>query len=200
MEQTNNDIVYVIDAADILVKVNLGWDNFAEANEGITIYSNHIVGKSLWSYITGKDTQKIYQELLALVRQKQKPITLPYRCDSPELRRFMSMTITPLENKAVQFSNHTLKTVPRPPHHFKLSKLYEGQAIILRCSLCNRLKVKSAFLELEEALDKGELLNDNKPIIITYTVCQECSDHILEKQLFYQQLNRDLAILREGMN
>ena len=91
-EETN--FVQRIDATDNICYVNTAWCRFAEEN-GCPDLPQQVIGTPLWNWIAGKETKHILRQLLAKVRSTQSSIELPFRCDSPAIRRFLRLQIQP---------------------------------------------------------------------------------------------------------
>ena len=79
--------VYRIDASDTITYVNPEWIRFAEANDAPDLTADAVVGKSIWAFIHGADTQSLYKELFRNLRSHPSEIMIPFRCDSPTIIR-----------------------------------------------------------------------------------------------------------------
>ena len=91
-------IEYRIDHHDRILQVSDSWRRFAVENNA-PVKVLEAVGDSLWDHIYDSGTQDLYSLLLDSVRLSQQPLSFPYRCDSPSVKRFMAMTMVcePLE-------------------------------------------------------------------------------------------------------
>ena len=81
---------YEIDASDVITQVNRHWEEFAEANDAPGLGAR-VVGTWLWKHFAGMEVKYIYRTLLERVRESGQSVSIPFRCDSPELRRRMSL-------------------------------------------------------------------------------------------------------------
>ena len=106
-------VCYEIDDEDVICSLNPAWLNFAAANGVSGLDPEHVLGQQLWDYIKGEDTADLYRLLLNHVRASRKAVSFPYRCDSPELRRFMRMSIHPISKDRVEFPNICRGCEPR---------------------------------------------------------------------------------------
>ena len=97
-KQHCNDINvnYTVDSDDVIVRINDAWDSFAEANDASKLDRSTVLGKPLFHYISGDATRMFVWSIFNNVRIRQEEYIRQYRCDSPELKRYMKMTITPL--------------------------------------------------------------------------------------------------------
>ena len=97
--------IHQIDSEDIIIHVDEVWLVFGRANWINRLTAKDIVGTSLWEFISGVDAIHLWKNLLAAVRKSAKSVSLPYRCDSPQTKRYMSMSIVPLSDGIIEFSN-----------------------------------------------------------------------------------------------
>jgi hypothetical protein len=98
---------YEVDGVDRLVRVNDAWSSFATANGGLHLVAHRVIGRSLWDFIAGEATRQVYKSLLRRVRDGGHS-RFAYRCDAPERRRFMEMTMTATPAGHVRFESRTL--------------------------------------------------------------------------------------------
>lgn len=167
-------VSYWLDPADRIVNVNLSWDLFARANGGNhQLLSSEIQGRSVFTFITGDQTRMYLEALLQHARFLNRSISRNYRCDSPTLKRFMSMSITPVTASLVQLDHTLLKCEPfEQPIMYRHEPDPQAQALP-RCSVCTRLMIKGVWLSPEDAEILG-LLTPGKPLPVTYRICPSC--------------------------
>lgn len=101
--QYHDEIVYQIDEKDLLIFVNDHWDSFAEANGSRNLVGLNLYKQPIWNFIQDIETKHLHQTLLKKVRTDNAILDLPFRCDSPTLRRFMQMNIAPLADGGVEY-------------------------------------------------------------------------------------------------
>jgi hypothetical protein len=192
----NNTISYWLDENNIIRRVDEGWDNnLDETTRSERTTSSGIIGKPLFEFICDDTTRMYMQALLQLIRVKPQTLLRPYRCDTPEHKRFLQMRISCDDQGWVQISHEFLKselrakrvlfkTVPSgqvPTSQQPDSKLAEEQThsaenlenIFIRCSLCNRLHdVELGYWrEIEDISLVADL---EQPIPVRYGVCLKC--------------------------
>jgi hypothetical protein len=171
-------IVYEVDGDDRLCALNPAWAEFAEANGATGLIPEQVLGQSLWSFIVGEETATLYRSLLEVLRRTQRPITFHYRCDSPDMRRFMCMTVTATGQRHIVFESVLVRAEQRDR---AVHLHYAGIAanpMALRCSMCNRLKFGGVWMDVAEAFRQGEVLNTEIALRIAYTICPSCGDTI----------------------
>ena len=89
------DVVYHIDALDMITDVNDAWVEFARRNDGESLTRQAVVGSDLWTYVSGAEIRHIYGQMIGEVRAG-RDVSIPFRCDSPTVRRFHQMRMTAL--------------------------------------------------------------------------------------------------------
>ena len=86
------DSAYVIDRANRVVAVDDGWIAFAIGNDAPDL-PGRVLGANLWTFIANATVQDLYSALFQRIRATGREITIPFRCDSPSVRRFMKLTV-----------------------------------------------------------------------------------------------------------
>lgn len=165
----------VVDADNIICAVGEGWSAAAEqGNAAETLAQHQVVGKPLAQFIGNDTTRMYYDAVLKLCRLRGEAMSREYRCDSPTHQRFMSVTLTPLEEGKVEM-RHTL--LREYPFNFALKLACSGadKALpgrgVLRCSLCNRLYDREQELWQEPA----QLVREQSlSLTVIHTVCPDC--------------------------
>lgn len=167
-------VCYRIDAGDVMRSVNQAWVLFAEANGVDTLKPEQVVGCRLWNFIVNEETVTLYKLLLRHVRRTARPVSFPYRCDSPELRRYMLMTVRPLEDNAIEFESVLERFEVRQRSIQRTFAAFGARPLVLCCSCCNKLRIQGRWLEAVEAIQQGEILNTDLPLQVAYAVCGDC--------------------------
>ncbi len=163
---------YWLDQQDRIVEVSAEWDAFAEANEGLCVAAL-VKGQSLWDHIADSPTLRWMEALVAQARLAGE-LTQEYRCDSPNRKRFMRMSIRCLSDDRLEVRHELLREeVLDPPVVVEPATTdYEGS--VHRCSCCNRLQFSNAWLEPDYAASEG-FVPAGHPLMIVYTVCPACT-------------------------
>lgn len=173
-EAVGQIVSYWLDPADRIIKVNPLWDRFALTNGGeARLLSAEIQGRRVFDFITGDQTRMYLEALLQHARFLHRSVIRSYRCDSPTLKRFMSMSITPVTASLVQLDHTLLKCEPlEQPIAYRHEPDSQAQTLP-RCSVCTRLLIKGSWLSPEDAEILG-LLTFSKPVPVTYRICPAC--------------------------
>ena len=166
---------YQVDARDIMTSVNAEWLAFAAENNARELQESAVLGRSLWDFVAGGETIRLYQTLLARIRMTQHAVVLPFRCDSPTLQRHMRMTITPEDSEEIRFECVIDKV--RPTAH--LAVLDPAQARsrdhLDMCSCCKRIDIEPlGWLEVSEVVGRLNLFEAVQVPTMRQTVCREC--------------------------
>ncbi|MBI1387428.1 MAG: hypothetical protein GC154_03165 [bacterium] len=170
-----------IDAEDRLVYTDDGWREFAIDNHYSLFYEQHLMGYTLWSFISDKTLIHLYQSLLHCVRLARKPAKTRYRCDSPGVLREFEMTIRPLENGGAEFENRLIRISKRPM--IRLLDIFapRGPEWVTMCSRCKAIKTPGGWQELEQAALELSLFQSDPLPEITHGLCEACYEVMLEE-------------------
>ncbi|MBN2644681.1 MAG: hypothetical protein JXR59_04315, partial [Desulfuromonadaceae bacterium] len=115
-------------------------------------------------------------------RLRNEPLTRDYRCDSPTHQRYMRVTLYPEGDGSILMKHETLREVPfshpvviRDMSRESPAPAQIASARVLRCSMCNRLKLKEA-----ETWSSPETLSEHetKTFHVIHTVCPDCRSTI----------------------
>lgn len=180
MEKLNHPEKYVhrVDKNDIIIAVSENWQSFAQDNLGASsLFPENIIGSSLWDHIRDSETKHLYEMILQKVREHHQQATFSFRCDSPEQRRFLKLTVIPLEDGSVDFESQTIKTELRKPVELLRSDVERSEETIRICSMCKKIAMsKTDWEELEFAVQKLKLFEKTRLPQFTHGICQSCYD------------------------
>ncbi len=172
---------YTIDRDDRITGVSDNWLAFAVDNDGAdTCHPDRIVGHLLWKFINDIETRTIYRMILETVRVKQRRVSFPFRCDSPDKRRYFEMTVVPEKEAHVEFLSHLRKTKPRPALKLFDAKAGRSDEKIRICSMCRKIEVaEHKWVEAEKAVSSLKLLAQDHLPILSHGICLLCFDMVL---------------------
>ncbi|MBD3331236.1 hypothetical protein GF356_00175 [candidate division GN15 bacterium] len=173
---------YSIDTNDQLISFSANWDGFACANESRHLQASHIKEHSLWEFISNRETVALYRELLTCLRDRGTSAGFHYRCDSPDLRRFMHMDISADEQGFVTFVSQVVRTEPRATIEVLLPDAERSEELLVMCGWCKKVRVDSTWVEIEAALEPLQLM-DRWPLpAISHGICEQCAE-AMERQI-----------------
>ena len=185
------DTAYVIDPADRVVAVDDGWIAFANENDAPDL-PERVLGASLWTFIANDTVQGLYSALFKRIRTTGRGITIPFRCDSPSVRRYMRLGIgrgdgpsgtllcraalLRVERQAVPFHAVTpsLWSTAPPPWD-------ESDGVVMNgCSWCRRVNA-NGWREIDDALTRLPTLFTEPVGLRTTGLCPACARQMLEQ-------------------
>ena len=173
-QEEDDSFVYRIDAENRLSFVASAWLDFARENEAAHLSPEAVKGESLFSFIADPETQHLYKAIIDKVRTTQVSVIVPFRCDSPGLRRFMVLHISPLARGAIQFEGKLMREEPREHVPLLDPVRARSEEMIVACSWCKRIEVDEAWLEIEEAVRRLALFDQPSLPQITHGICGDC--------------------------
>lgn len=175
-------ISYRVDVSDRIVSASDSWDVFAAENKAPGLSKEEVLGRTLWDFIEGSETRHIFRLLLSKARACFSVMKVPFRCDSPEMKRFMEMEIRPLPDGSIDFVCTTLRTEARTPVAFidpDLDRSNEWRTI---CSWCKRVKMPGGeWAELEDAVRRLDLFGAKNPPQMSHGICPEDQERAIRE-------------------
>lgn len=162
------DLAYRLDDRDRIVEVRGAWE--AAAGRHASLKPENVLGTCLYDHIAGKDTRTFVWLACYAARQSARPLTLPYRCDTPELKRRMSMTLSHHGTGGLLVAHRlvAVEALPRP-RSFAFAPTPSTRSLLVRCSCCNRVRVNGHWNEPEELAEPA-----NGECQVIYGVCPGC--------------------------
>jgi hypothetical protein len=181
MSATQQDIIYQIDKNDKIIFINNEWDVFAKNNADAYIFAQKVINRSIWEFIENNETKHIHQALLHKVRSHNISLILPFRCDSPDFRRFMTMRISPVMHGKIEYCCSTIKVERRCTILFAQHRTVD-RGFLRMCSWCNKVDAgENNWLEIEDAIKVLDLFAELELPAITHTMCNNCYDALEQK-------------------
>lgn len=173
-------ILYRINEQDKIVFVNPEWSQFAIENDSGELVPENILHQSLWNFISDYTTEHLYRMILRQVRDGRS-IKFNLRCDAPNFRRFLEMTVSLRENDEVQFDARIIKTEERQPPKVLQKNIPRKNNLLIVCSWCNRIRTdKENWEEVEEAVRMLGLFELELLPQISHGMCDACYKAIPE--------------------
>jgi hypothetical protein len=170
-----NRYLYTIDDQDAMESVNPAWLAFAQENGAAELTREAVLGRPIWNFIEGRTTRQLYRELIHRVRHTGSALNVPFRCDSPTVRRYMRLEIEALEAGRVQFACEIQRVQLRPYLAILDPQTPRSAGHLTICSCCKRVLLKDVgWLELEDALLRLKPLEEPKAPQLDYSLCDSC--------------------------
>ena len=150
------------------------WLAFASANGAPELTVEAVVGRPLFAFISGAETEYLYYLLLDEVRTRGRHIVVPFRCDSPSRRRFMRLEMSPFEKQSVAFVGTLLREEPRRAISFLDAAAARTTAALSICSWCKRVAVDEEWFDLETAVTRLRLFDSPRLPQQNHSACERC--------------------------
>jgi hypothetical protein len=167
--------IWIIDAADKIVHVNDDWLAFAGENTAPQLTASLVLDQLIWRFIQGQETSYLYQQIFRRVRAGKSPVTFPFRCDSPDCRRFMEMKLTLLPGDAIQFISHLVREERRDPVDLLDAFRDRSGEFVKVCSWCKKINIPGqGWGEIEAAIGPLDLFGHHTTPRMTHTICDAC--------------------------
>jgi hypothetical protein len=165
---------YRLDAKNRIIEVGGNWDRFAHENGADDLASDFVIGLPLRAFISGDVTKMFMDTMLTRVRLTGKPAVIPYRCDSPGIKRFMEMSLEAIGTEV--FSEHRiLAERPMPRHtNFRVAAHNKSCRMIKQCSMCSRFANPGG----EPVEPEVAGISSDEPLNIIYFICAECRGRV----------------------
>lgn len=181
-QQSKQPFIYRIDQNDTIFFVNDQWLLFAQENDVDALTFDAVMNQSLWSFITNVEVQHLYGLFLARVRATRLPIKLPFRCDAPDCRRYMELSLYPLPRKAVEFKSRIIKLEARDPVALLDASLKRSNQFIRMCSWCKKVYTdRCGWVEAEKATQVLKLFDAPQIPQISHGMCPACFEDCMQE-------------------
>jgi hypothetical protein len=170
---------YGVDAADLILWADERWLAFAMENGAPELTLDSIIGRSLWDFVSGDGTRRLFEEIHARVRQDGKPAIVPFRCDSPTLQRHMRMKIVRGEAGELIYESVLLRVEPQ--RHLKVLDAVSARSdgTLTMCSCCKRALLEPVgWLDVEDVSIKLRFFDTPEVPNLRYDICPECTQSI----------------------
>lgn len=183
MQSNWTEVVYRIDRDDILILFNDEWNRFAQENGSSDLIGDKVYRRSLWDFIGDVETRHLHETLLANVRSRGEILNLPFRCDSPVLRRFMEMNISPVGNGWIEYRCRIVKTEVRDHVPLIAGESVSSESFLRMCSWCKKIDAGSgSWLEVEDAVKVLRIFLEEHIPQISHTMCDICMSSLTDEK------------------
>lgn len=168
---------YTIDRNDTLVEVGGAWSDFLAANDGAELAPDRVLGRRLWDWVADPTTIHLYQTMTTRVRRGAPPLNLCVRCDAPERRRLLDLSMRAREGGAIEFVVTPVEEQARPRLSLLDRRVARDERLLSACSWCNRLRAPDGrWVEAEEAVRAWDLFAGSPVPGLTHGICEVCHD------------------------
>jgi hypothetical protein len=167
--------ICVIDEGDRIVSVSHNWLSFAQENQAAeSCHPAKVIKEPIWNFIDGLETTHLYEIIIAKVRSKKRTVTLPYRCDAPDRRRYLELRIAPVPQEHIEFASRIIGEEPRDRVKLLQSGDPRSDELIKMCSMCKKVELSGDnCAKVEVAVVTLRLFEENKLPQISHGFCPE---------------------------
>jgi hypothetical protein len=169
---------YELDAELRIRTVDAAWSAFAQANEAPELAEPGPLGRPVLGYIQDATTVHLYRRLFDSVQRTRRPVAFSFRCDGPEVRRFLEMEIRPGDSSGLRLHTRVVRVERRAPNPLLERGARRGGAPLRMCSWCKAVDVEGRWCEVEQAVIALRLFEDEEVPAITHGICPQCYGHI----------------------
>lgn len=162
---------------EFIYQVDANWVAFAAENGLPALTAEAVTGKSLWNYLLNSTSKQFYKIFMAEVRKTGRPITVPFRCDSPECRRFMKLCLLSLPDGALEFRSGLIREEARPRVNLLDPEFPRTEEFLTMCAWCKKVKAPD-WMEAEDAVQRLKFFDQPQLPRISHGICEDCS-HVL---------------------
>jgi hypothetical protein len=168
--------VYCIDDADVIVSVSGNWSDFAADNGwGRDFGPDDVVGKSLWSFIHDFETRHLYEEVFGRVRRGAPCGPIPFRCDSPEARRYLELLVSLRPDGNLELVSIIRRVERRDPVLLLDAGVERSEELLRICSMCKKIAAgEGRWVEVEDGLARLRPFEADRMPRLTHGVCPDC--------------------------
>lgn len=167
--------VYRIDEDDCIVAVGGDWRRFARANHGAGLGPARVVGTPLWDHIAGLENRLVYVQVLESVRENGHPVTFVFRCDAPDCRRDLEMTVSPRPRGECEFQTTVVRHVPRHPLRILDPRSPRNRDTIMLCNWCMRTQLDDDLWQDIESATEALCPHGARAVPqAAFTICPDC--------------------------
>jgi len=163
---------YLLDEKDRIVSVGGDWDEFACANGGEHLSGQALLGSSFWDHVSGESLSQLLELIFRRVRERGEPITVPSRCDSPQVVRHLEIRVEPRPDRQLEIQSRISSETPRAQWRGAI----RARMLLQMCSWCNRFHVEGHWLEMEEAFRRLKLGDAEFVPRSSHGICPDCAD------------------------
>jgi hypothetical protein len=170
---------YEIDREDRIVAASDSWDTFARENDGEHLVFDNVHGDLIWEHIDDDETKGLYHRIFAAAR-KGKPVQFFLRCDSPTVRRMLSVLVAPSEIEGnLRVTTLLFRSDVRQAQDLRATRSEEARLKVPACSWCEKVLLpEQDWQEVEHAAAWLEGSGLPGRCSLSYTVCPECRKQI----------------------
>jgi hypothetical protein len=170
--------VYRIDNRGRIAFVSDSWMDFACENNWCVSRAD-VVGRPLMSFIADEHLRYLYGLLMSRLRVGYGPFRFRYRCDAPDCRRLMEMTMLhDRTEREIEFQSRVLRIERRAAQELLRADHPTDERRLDVCSCCKRIALDEGWVEVEDAVMRLRLFDSDHLPRTRHCVCPDCSTQL----------------------
>lgn len=171
----SREVVYAVDARDLISRVSESWVRFAEHNGAPELTREAVVGRSVWEFIAGIETRHLHALVFEHVRRTGESVRLALRCDAPDRRRDLELETRLLGKGSLELTGRVLREEPRDPVDLLDASAARAPSPLAICGWCKRVEVqRGVWLEIESARGRLGVSGGSRLPALTHVTCRDC--------------------------
>ncbi|MGD8293722.1 MAG: hypothetical protein PVF37_18560 [Desulfobacterales bacterium] len=172
----NKTYSHKVDAKGIIVSVSDNWLSFAQENFGDdSCLPENVIGTYLLDHIHDPETKHLYELILQKVRKYGRQVSFSFRCDSPDKRRFLKLSVIPQKDDLIEFRSQIIKTELRDFVELMRSDIERSEKHLRICSMCKKIAIsKTEWEEAEIVIQQMRLFELEVLPQLSHGLCQPC--------------------------
>lgn len=171
--------LYKIDSEDRLTVVDTAWLRFARQNGGVRLERESVVGRPLWDFVAGAETRRIYRLMFRRIRSDGSGVSVPFRCDSPSMRRLMVLELSSNPEGGIELKTKLIRNEPRDPVPLLNPAFPRTDDFLTICSWCKQVLLPTGrWATTENAISKLGLFLAPQLPRLTQGICPTCEGRI----------------------
>jgi hypothetical protein len=137
-----------------------------------------MLNRRLWDHLHDGNVTDVYRALVRLVRRERRAVRFRFRCDEPDVRRDLTMTMEPLDGGGIRFTSRPVMEAPQSPTEF-YRRHCRPPVNVEVCELCGSIKAGAHWLPADQGLEKLGLFADDLEFRTWPAGCTQCrtADH-----------------------
>jgi hypothetical protein len=166
---------YRIGREDTLEEVSSAWLEFARENDAGHLTREALIGRSIWDFITGAEAKHLYELVFRRVRDHGISVVIPFRCDSPSVRRYMELDVRPAGQGGIELTGRLIRSEEREPVHLLDPTVARTDDFVTVCSWCKQVRqLDERWVEVEEAIVAMGVFSAPQLPQLTHGICPAC--------------------------
>jgi hypothetical protein len=174
MTDSTRTCTYELDAELRIRAVDEAWSEFARTNDAPELAAPAPLGRPVLDYVQDATTSYLYQRLFDRVLGTARPVTFPFRCDSPEVRRLMEMEIRPCHSAGLELCTRVVRMERRARAPLLDRSVARAGPPLRMCGWCKAVDVGGGWCEVEQAVAALRLFERELLPPITHGICPPC--------------------------